>query len=1048
MEIKNFQDFVIALTSYWTDLGCIWSQPYDFAMGAGTFHPHTFLKGIGPEPWRAVYVQPCRRPVDGRYGKSTYRFQHYYQLQVLLKPSPANIVDLFLKSLETVGIKLQDNDIGLLEDDWKGPTLGAWGLGWEVRANGQEVTQFTYFQQLGGLDLDVVSGEITYGTERLYMYSKGISNALEMPYNDHFTYGDIFYQNEFEFSHFNFKEADVKQLFAHFDLCEGNVTSLCEKGLVLPAYDYVLQASHTFNLLDARGAISVSERQRFIGRVRDCARQCASVYLKEREKLGFPMQARLESDARQTLEKGGKARLELNANAEPYTSPKTGLVNEFVFELGVEEMPPSFQTSAVEMLEAKLSEFLKTEAQTFAADTAFASKLKDMSTRVFAAPRRLAIVAKNIPTFEPDKTLEVWGPAARIAKTADGKLSPAGEGFCKKNGIDPAAVTFKSKDGSEFLYVEKKVSGRDVCLTLAEAIKNWCHELPAGLKMRWLPGEICGPFIRPVRWVVALADKQVVPVELFGLKTGRVTYGQRILAPGAIRLADATEYLPSLRKAFVEPDHNVRRNAIVTKSEELAKSVGGRVWPDESLLDKCVGLSESPDIFIGKFDEKYLNLPQKLVVSVLREHMNYFSVQGQSGDLLPGYIGVAGYKCNKPEKMVEGTLAVVVGRLDDGAFYFETDLACPVASFREGLKSQMFQGGMGTLFDKTERVAALAEKLLAAASPGAKNDVTLTKVVRAAGELCKADLKTGCVQEFPDEMQGLMGQILVERQQPFGADSKAVALAIGEHYLPAGASSPLPTSAAGRYVSLADKLDSLAMFINSGADVKGNKDPFALRRLALGVLRLLGMDGAEPLSIRLRLSEAASLALENMKAFGWKISADAGEKLVGFCQGRLRAGWRDEFDVGAVEAVCARLDLLDIASARELALATTKALSETGPRSFRAAIVPYKRSKNLTQNVMPGESALDPKLFSAEEEKVLYEKLLGIETKTKAHLSANDFKNYLSTLVEITDPLAKFFDAVMVNDNDLKIRNNRLALLMKIRSLYEQTADFSMVQVD
>ena len=240
--MQNFQSFVFSLIEYWGRFGCLWTQPYDSAMGAGTFHPHTFLKGLGPEPWRSVYVQPCRRPVDGRYGESPYRFQHYYQLQVFLKPAPSDIVDVFLRSLEHIGIRLQENDISLLEDDWKGPTLGAWGLGWEVRANGQEVTQFTYFQQLGGIDLDVVSGEITYGLERLYMYATGLKSALDIPYNDHFTYGDIFRQNEFEFSHFNFKNADVDYLFSVFAQCEVKVRDLCGMNLVLPAYDYVLQA--------------------------------------------------------------------------------------------------------------------------------------------------------------------------------------------------------------------------------------------------------------------------------------------------------------------------------------------------------------------------------------------------------------------------------------------------------------------------------------------------------------------------------------------------------------------------------------------------------------------------------------------------------------------------------------------------------------------------------------------------------------------------------------------------------------------------------------
>lgn len=368
MKVLNFQNFIFSLCDYWLNYGCIMSQPYDSKMGAGTFHPHTFLKGIGPEPWRSVYVQPCRRPVDGRYGKSPYRFQHYYQLQVLLKPSPSNIIDIFFKSLEHVGIVLKDNDIGLLEDDWKGPTLGAWGLGWEVRANGQEVTQFTYFQQLGGLDIDVVCGEITYGLERLYMYLTGAKNAFDIPYNDHFTYGDIYSQNEYEFSFFNFKEADTKNLFSQFEKCERFAHDLCEKNLVLPAYDYVLEASHLFNLLDSRGAISATERQRYIGRVRDCAKKCAAQYRAEREKLEFPLMSRLSTDARLPLisKKEGNREVLIVSNSEEnhIYKDKASLDQNsknisVLFEIGVEEMPPSFQMSAKEDLKNKVEGFFK-----------------------------------------------------------------------------------------------------------------------------------------------------------------------------------------------------------------------------------------------------------------------------------------------------------------------------------------------------------------------------------------------------------------------------------------------------------------------------------------------------------------------------------------------------------------------------------------------------------------------------------------------------------------------------------------------------------------
>lgn len=1047
MEIRNFQDFVLALTAYWTDLGCIWSQPYDLQMGAGTFHPHTFLKGLGPEPWRSVYVQPCRRPVDGRYGKSTYRFQHYYQLQVLLKPSPANIVDLFLKSLEKVGIQLKEHDVGLLEDDWKGPTLGAWGLGWEVRANGQEVTQFTYFQQLGGLDLDVVSGEITYGTERLYMYSKGISNALEMPYNDSFTYGDIFFQNEFEFSHFNFKQANVAELFAHFDICEKNVTELCEKNLVLPAYDYVLQASHAFNVLDARGAISVSERQRFIGRVRDCAKKCALVYVREREKLGFPMQARLNSDARNYLLPGGKCQ---SPAAIPAISTNEDAGAETIgcllVELGVEEMPPSFQWAAETHLREKWEQFLKDLKET--ASNEFKKKLDGVDLQVCVSARRLALIFKNVPRRESDRVVEVWGPAERIARKADGSLSPAGEGFCKKNDVNPADVTFKERGNSAFLFVEKKVAGRSMSTLLVESTRGWFETIPAPLKMKWLPVDIAPPFIRPVRWVVALADDRVIPCQMFGLHSGRKTSGQRILSGSETEIQTASDYLQILKNLKVEPDQNCRMNEIASSAKTLAEKAGGVVVPDEGLLRKCCGLSESPDVFFAEFDKKYLALPSRLITSVLREHMNYFSVSNQKGELLPYYIGVASYLCGKKDEMIAATKNVVVGRLDDGAFYFDEDLKTPIRDLREGLKAQMFQGGMGTLWQKTERLSVLCDRYGKMLTEKQRDRLSnFSKVTALAGEYCKADLRTGCVQEFPDEMQGLMGEIIISKQQSFGADSALVAKAIGEHYLPAGANSPLPTSLLGCVLSLADKMDSLAMYINSGVDVKGNKDPFGLRRQALAILRLVGLDDHNENTVGSSLRDLVDVCLDVLRQSGWTVGADTHEKMMQFFTGRLRSAWRECFNVGAVEAVCAKIDFNSVVDARKLAEVTTNALSKQGEGSFVEAILPYKRSRNLTQQLHSHGVEVKPGLFVAKEESQLFESVCDIEKRIKDRLSEGDYSGYIEALTDIGKPLAKFFDSVMVNDPDESLKANRLALLMHIRGLYEHVADFSLVQV-
>ena len=292
-HIDTFQGLILALQNYWAEQGCVILQPYDMEMGAGTFHTATFLRALGPETWNAAYVQPSRRPKDGRYGENPNRLQHYYQFQVVLKPNPSNIQQLYLDSLKAIGIDTLTHDIRFVEDNWESPTLGAWGLGWEVWLNGMEVTQFTYFQQVGGVECYPVTGEITYGLERLAMYLQGVDSVYDLVWTKGqfgtVTYGDVFHQNEVEQSTYNFEQAPVAKLFELFDFYEEEANRLITAQLALPAYEQVVKASHTFNLLDARGAISVTERQRYILRVRTLARSIAQSYVQSRAKLGFPM---------------------------------------------------------------------------------------------------------------------------------------------------------------------------------------------------------------------------------------------------------------------------------------------------------------------------------------------------------------------------------------------------------------------------------------------------------------------------------------------------------------------------------------------------------------------------------------------------------------------------------------------------------------------------------------------------------------------------------------------------------------------------------------
>ena len=284
-----FQDIIMELNKFWAEKGCVVQQPYDMEVGAGTFHPATLLRALGPEPWKAAYVQPSRRPTDGRYGENPNRLQHYYQYQVVLKPSPLEVQEMYLDSLKRFGLNLLEHDIRFVEDDWESPTLGAWGLGWEVWLDGMEITQFTYFQQAGGLDLQPITVEITYGLERIAMYLQKVENVYHLAWNEEVSYGEIFHQAEVEFSTFNFEEANVEALIHFFDTYESEALKLLDKGLILPAYDYCLKCSHSFNLLDARKAISVAERTRYIGRIRNIARKVAVQFAEQRKEMGYPL---------------------------------------------------------------------------------------------------------------------------------------------------------------------------------------------------------------------------------------------------------------------------------------------------------------------------------------------------------------------------------------------------------------------------------------------------------------------------------------------------------------------------------------------------------------------------------------------------------------------------------------------------------------------------------------------------------------------------------------------------------------------------------------
>ena len=441
-------------------------------MGAGTFHTATFLRAIGPEPWSAAYVQPSRRPTDGRYGENPFRVQRYYQYQVVIKPSPPDLVERYLGSLAALGIDTRVHDVRLVEDNWESPTLGAWGLGWEVWLNGMEVTQFTYFQQVGGLDCRPVMGEITYGLERLAMYLQGVESFFDLVWTDgplgKITYRDVYHQNEVEQSRYNFELADVAELSRQFDAGERECQRLLEAGVPLPAYERMLECSHTFNLLDARKAISVTERQRYILRVRTLARAIAEAYYASREALGFPM-----------AEEVGVACPHGRVNPGPYA--------DFLVEIGTEELPPGTLLALADAFAAGIGRGLDE------------AKLAHGAVERYATPRRLAVRVRRLAEKQPDRSIERRGPPVTASFDAQGAPTQAALAFARSCGVEVASLARIETAKGTWLVHRGVEPGAATPTLLPGIVRAALEALPIARRMRWGAGN--AEFVRPVHWV-------------------------------------------------------------------------------------------------------------------------------------------------------------------------------------------------------------------------------------------------------------------------------------------------------------------------------------------------------------------------------------------------------------------------------------------------------------------------------------------------------------------------------------------------------------------
>ncbi|MFK4086911.1 glycine--tRNA ligase [Kribbella sp. NPDC020789] len=983
------QDALIALTKYWTDRGCMIVQPFNTEVGAGTLNPATILRVLGPEPWRVAYVEPSVRPDDARYGENPNRLQTHTQFQVVLKPDPGNPQELFLDSLTALGVDIHAHDVRFVEDNWANPATGSWGLGWEVWLDGLEITQFTYFQQAGGMTLDPVSVEITYGIERIMMALQGVSHFKDIAYAPGISYGEAFGQAEYEMSRYYLDDADVESQKRLFEEYANEARRLLDLRLPVPAHIQVLRCSHTFNVLDARGAVSTTERAKAFSRMRTLAREVAQLWAERRTELEHPL---------------GTAELPPAAPA-PTSFPVATGTRQLTFEIGTEEMPPSEVTKTAAAVKAALTEKLA------------ATRLGHGAITVYATPRRVVAFVAEVQAGEPDAEKVNRGPKKVAAYDADGNVTKAAAGFARGQGVDVSELHTLEVDGVEYVAVTKPDPGRGA----AEVLSGVLSEIVAGLRsdknMRWNDAKLS--FTRPVRWLVALLGDEIVPVSVSTLAAGRVTRVHRTAAQPRVEIASAEGYLDLLRIHGIEADPARRRQQIVETSERLAAEVTGSIdfAAESALLDQIVNLVEEPTPILGNFSADYLDLPAEILTTVMRKHQRYLPVRGADGNLLPHFVAVANGSVNEAT-VRNGNEGVLRARYEDAAFFWRADLETPLADMKAELDKLAFEAKLGSMADRANRIGRIALALAAAA--GVEGDELVT--LKRAAELAKFDLGSQMVVELTS-LAGTMAREYARR----AGETEAVAQALYDMELPRSAGDAVPSTTPGALLALADRFDLLAGLFAIGAKPTGSSDPFALRRAAGGVVAILR---EHPELRAITLPTGLQAAAAEISAQGIDVPADSLDEVVEFTVRRYEQQLIDRGDDHLQVAA-----VLPLATAPAVADETLASLKElVSSPDFAQLVAVLQRARRIVpEGTAP---TYDAAKLTEPAEVVLHE---AVQKVGQAPTTLRDFVPAASLLV---DPVTTFFEEILVMAEDPEVRAARLGLLATITTLATPVLDW------
>jgi len=1004
----SFQQVIMRLEHFWADQGCVIWQPYSEKVGAGTMNPATVLRVLGPEPWNVGYVEPSYRPADGRYGENPNRMQMFIQYQVILKPDPGNPQELYLKSLDALGINPREHDIRFVEDNWESPALGAWGLGWEVWLDGLEISQYTYFQQAGGFPLDPVSVELTYGLERIVMFLQGVRSVWEIDWGVGLSYGDILLAQEVEHCTYAFEEADVEALTQLFGIYEAEARNALAQGLVIPAHDYVLRCSHTFNVLDTRGAIGVTERARYFARMRDLAREVAQAYVAQREEMGYPGLKRswiVKDAARQ----GSTGTAVQQSMVHPIDSESVDLL-PLLLEIGTEELPAGDLTSAIEQLEKQTPKLLAE------------ARLEHGEVCVTGTPRRLVVYVEGLAPKQQDREKMVKGPPAKVAYDAEGKPTQAALGFARGQGVSVDDLEVQDMDGGQYVVATKVEEGKPAPEVLAGMLPQLISSLHFDMTMRWNESGVA--FSRPIRWLVALLGDQVIPFEYAGVQSGSTSRGLRPLGSPELTIENAGPYFDVMAVNSIVVDVDERRESIEQQINRLATEVGGRIPEDPALLEEVTNLVERPTAVRGTFEEEYLSLPRDVLITVMKKHQRYFPVisDSDSADLLPYFIAVRNGDDQHLDLVRRGYEEVLRARYADADFFYEADTSKPLEDFLPRLDTLTFQEKLGSMLEKSQRLEQLVPPLGQMLGLSEKEITTATRAAR----LCKADLATQMVVEFTS-LQGVMGQEYARKS----GESDGVAQAIFEHYLPRFAGDVLPETQPGLVVGLANRLDSLVGLFAVGLAPTGSADPYHLRRDALGVVNNLI---AAELSFDLR--EGLKAAAELLPV---EVPEGTLEQVLDFITGRLEGVLREQgYRYDAVAAVRA-----ERRHNPYLAAKTVRAFARWIERDdWMDTLNAYARCVRIVREY--GETfPLHPDGFVEPATRRLYEAYQTCQAQISPQSTVDELFIAFQPRIE---PINTFFDEVLVMTEDKALRENRLALLQRIARLTKGIVDLTKVE--